>query len=125
MSLAGFNAFEYRSTTLHCEGVSLKAIADAVGTPAYVYSKAALLDSYRAYDHAFKDVPHLICYSIKANSNLAVIATLVDGSPVRDPLTYEVLRAPDPVAAPTEIGGTNPGVTSFEDSELENERTYC
>ena len=51
-------------------------------------------------------------------------ATLVDGSPVRDPLTYEVLRAPDPVAAPTVIGRTNPGVTSFEDRELENDRTY-
>src|SRR5919109_2125240 len=68
--------YPYRHGQLCCESVPLTKIADAVGTPAYVYSKAALLDSYRAYDHAFKDVPHLICYSIKANSNLAVIATL-------------------------------------------------
>ena len=68
--------YPYRHGQLCCESVPLTKLADAVGTPAYVYSKAALLDSYRAYDHAFKDLPHLICYSIKANSNLAVIATL-------------------------------------------------
>ena len=68
--------YPYRHGQLCCESVPLTKLADADGTPAYVYSKAALLDSYRAYDHAFKDVPHLICYSIKANSNLAVIATL-------------------------------------------------
>jgi diaminopimelate decarboxylase len=68
--------YPYRHGQLCCEAVPLAKLADAVGTPAYVYSKAALLDSYRAYDHAFKDVPHLICYSIKANSNLAVVATL-------------------------------------------------
>src|SRR3989475_8289242 len=66
----------YRHGQLHCEAVPLTKLADAVGTPAYVYSRAALLESYGAYDHAFKDVPHLVCYSIKANSNLAVIATL-------------------------------------------------
>ena len=68
--------YPYRHGQLCCELVPLTKLADAVGTPAYVYSKAALLDRYRAYDHAFKDVPHVVCYSIKANSNLAVIATL-------------------------------------------------
>src|SRR5437867_1631657 len=68
--------YPYRHGQLCCEGVPLTKLADAVGTPAYVYSRAALLESYGAYDHAFKDVPHLVCYSIKANSNLAVIATL-------------------------------------------------
>jgi len=68
--------YPYRHGQLCCESVPLTKLADAVGTPAYVYSKAALLDSYAAYDHAFKDVPHLVCYSIKANSNLAVISTL-------------------------------------------------
>jgi diaminopimelate decarboxylase len=68
--------FPYRHGRLHCEGVSLATLADAVGTPAYVYSKAALLESYAAYDAAFKDVPHVICYAIKANSNLGVISTL-------------------------------------------------
>jgi diaminopimelate decarboxylase len=68
--------FPYRLGQLCCESVPLTRLADAVGTPAYVYSKAALLESYRAYDHAFAGVPHLVCYSIKANSNLAVISTL-------------------------------------------------
>src|SRR2546425_4672254 len=68
--------YPYRHGQLCCEGVPLTKLADAVGTPAYVYSRAALLESYAAYDHAFKDVPHLVCYSIKANSNLAVLATL-------------------------------------------------
>src|SRR5437588_348775 len=68
--------FPYRHGQLCCEMLPLTKLADAVGTPAYVYSKAALLASYAAYDHAFKDVPHLICYSIKANSNLGVISTL-------------------------------------------------
>ena len=68
--------FPYRHGQLCCEMLPLTKLADAVGTPAYVYSKAALLASYAAYDHAFKDVPHLVCYSIKANSNLAVISTL-------------------------------------------------
>src|SRR5688572_31607224 len=68
--------FSYRDSGLHCEGVCLARLVDAVGTPAYVYSKAALLESYGAYDAAFKDVPHVICYAIKANGNLGVISTL-------------------------------------------------
>ena len=68
--------FSYRHGALHCEGVSLARLVDAVGTPAYVYSTAAMLASYRAYDAAFADIPHLICYALKANSNLGVIATL-------------------------------------------------
>jgi diaminopimelate decarboxylase len=68
--------FSYRHGTLHCESVSLARLVDAVGTPAYVYSQAAMLDSYAAYDTAFREVPHLICYALKANSNLGVIATL-------------------------------------------------
>jgi len=68
--------FPYRHGQLCCEAVPLTKLADAVGTPAYVYSKAALLESYRAYDRAFAEIPHVVCYSIKANSNLGVISTL-------------------------------------------------
>ncbi len=68
--------FAYRNSELCCEQVPLGALAADVGTPAYVYSKAALLESYRAYDHAFAEVPHVVCYSVKANSNLAVLGTL-------------------------------------------------
>ncbi len=68
--------FTYRNFDLCCEQVSLRSLAADVGTPAYVYSKAALLESYRAYDDAFAEVPHVVCYSIKANANLGVLATL-------------------------------------------------
>ena len=68
--------FAYRNSELCCEQVPLRALAVDVGTPAYVYSKAAVLESYRAYDHAFADVPHVVCYSVKANANLGVLSTL-------------------------------------------------
>src|SRR5438067_6084323 len=89
--------FPYRHGQLCCEMLPLTKLADAVGTPAYVYSKAALLASYAAYDHAFKDVPHLICYSIKANSNLGVISTLAKVGAGADIVSggelYRALRA--------------------------------
>jgi len=68
--------FSYRDFELCCEQVSLRALAADVGTPAYVYSKSALLESLGAYRRAFAAVPHLVCYSVKANSNLGVLATL-------------------------------------------------
>ena len=68
--------FTYRNFDLCCEQVSLRSLAADIGTPAYVYSKGALLESYREYDDAFAEVPHVVCYSIKANANLGVLATL-------------------------------------------------
>ncbi len=68
--------FAYRHGRLHCEAVALEGLADAVGTPTYVYSKAALLDSYFAYDREFAGVEHVICYAVKANSNLGVLSVL-------------------------------------------------
>jgi diaminopimelate decarboxylase len=76
MSLAGFNAFEYRGDTLHCEGVSLAAIADSVGTPVYVYSRNAIEGAYKAYDAALAGIDHLICYSVKANSSIGILNVL-------------------------------------------------
>src|SRR5437870_9065127 len=73
---ADMDHFHYLNGELCCEGVSLRAIADSAGTPAYVYSKAALLENLAAYDRAFASVPHLVCYAVKANSNLGVLATL-------------------------------------------------
>jgi diaminopimelate decarboxylase len=68
--------FTYRNGELVCEGVSLRALADDVGTPAYVYSRAAILASFTAYDQAFGAIPHVVCYAVKANANLGVLATL-------------------------------------------------
>ena len=68
--------FHYRQGLLHCDGVALADIASAAGTPCYVYSADAILQNYRAYDSAFGDVPHTVCYAVKANGNLAILRLL-------------------------------------------------
>jgi len=68
--------FAFREGVLHAEAVSLVGIADAVGTPFYCYSSATLERHYRLFAGLFADVPALVCYALKANSNQAVIATL-------------------------------------------------
>ena len=68
--------FNYRDGELYAEDVPVSAIADRFGTPAYVYSRATLERHYRAYDDALRDHPHLVCYAVKANSNLAVLNVL-------------------------------------------------
>jgi len=70
------NFFEYRSGSLHAEAVDLGAVAAQVGTPAYVYSRAALERAWKALDEALGEHPHEICYAVKANSNLAVLEVL-------------------------------------------------
>jgi len=69
-------AFEYRGGVLAAEGVSLADNAERFGTPCFVYSRAALEESFRQFDGAFGAAPHLVCYAMKANSNLAVLNLL-------------------------------------------------
>lgn len=68
--------FTYRDGQLHCEGTPLADLAQAHGTPLYVYSAATLRDHYHRLDAAFAAVPHSIQYAVKANSNLAVLDLL-------------------------------------------------
>ena len=68
--------FAYRAGVMHAEAVDLAGLAEAVGTPFYCYSTATLERHYRVFAEAFADVPSLVCYAMKANSNQAVIATL-------------------------------------------------
>jgi len=68
--------FHVQDNTLYCEGCSIATIARAVGTPAYVYSRQALIGRFRSLANAFASIDHLICYSVKANSNLSIIRTL-------------------------------------------------
>jgi diaminopimelate decarboxylase len=63
-------------SALHCERVSLVSLAKKYGTPLYVYSAGQLLDRYRLYSNAFGHRDHLICYSVKANSNLSILKLL-------------------------------------------------
>src|SRR5437868_7399913 len=68
--------FAYRAGVMHAEAVDVASLAEAVGTPFYCYSTATLERHYRVFAEAFADVPSLVCYALKANSNQAVIATL-------------------------------------------------
>ncbi|HHC71847.1 MAG TPA: diaminopimelate decarboxylase, partial [Thiotrichales bacterium] len=68
--------FQFEQGVLHAEEVPLPAIAERVGTPCYIYSRATLERHWRAFDDAFGDYPHLVCYAVKANSNLAVLNLL-------------------------------------------------
>lgn len=65
--------FHYRDNVYFAEDVSLEVIAEQVGTPCYVYSRATLERHWRAFDDAFDGYPHTICYAVKANANLAVL----------------------------------------------------
>ena len=70
--------FLYRNGILHAEDVALPQIADAVGTPFYVYSTATLTRHYQLFTEALSPLPHLVCFAVKSNSNLAVLKLLGD-----------------------------------------------
>ena len=68
--------FSRHDGILHCEDVSLEAIAATYGTPTYLYSRSAIETAFLDYQSALSDIPHLICYAVKANSNLAILNVL-------------------------------------------------
>ncbi|MDQ6700045.1 MAG: diaminopimelate decarboxylase [Acidobacteriota bacterium] len=68
--------FSYHGGSLYCESVSLADIARCAGTPCYVYSAQSILDAFHAYDDGFGDVPHAVCYAVKANATLGVLSLL-------------------------------------------------
>ncbi len=70
------NHFSYREGSLYAENVAVSVIAATHGTPCYVYSRAALEAAFMEYRRALEGAPHLICYAVKANSNLAVLDVL-------------------------------------------------
>jgi diaminopimelate decarboxylase len=61
---------------LHCDNVPVPKLAQQYGTPLYVYSATTIRERYEAFDHAFREIPHTICYSVKANSNLSLLRLL-------------------------------------------------
>ncbi len=66
--------FNYKSDEMYCESVPLREIVRDIGTPCYVYSYATLERHFAVFDSAFEGLPHLTCYSVKANSNLAILS---------------------------------------------------
>ena len=65
--------FTYIGSELYCEKVPLKKIAQEVGTPVYIYSSGTLRNHYQAFDTAFAGIPHIVCFAVKANSNLSIL----------------------------------------------------
>jgi len=86
--------FEYQNGELFAEQVPVRRIAKEVGTPAYIYSLATLKRHYHVFDRAFARVPHIVCFSVKANSNLAVLRTFAkEGSGFDIVSSGELFRA--------------------------------
>jgi diaminopimelate decarboxylase len=112
------NHFQYRDNELYCEDVAIKDIAAQVGTPFYVYSHATLSRHLEAFSSSFADVPHLICYSIKANSNLAVLKTFVNHNAGFDIVSGgELFRARKVGCDPAKIVYSGVGKTETEIAE--------
>ncbi len=72
------NSFRFVHGELYCEGLPLSRLAERFGTPLYVYSQSHIVGQYRALDRALRGVDHMLCYAVKANSNLAVIRALAE-----------------------------------------------
>jgi diaminopimelate decarboxylase len=70
--------FQYKGDELYADNVAIKDIVAAVGSPVYIYSQTTLERHFKAMDNAFASTPHTICYSVKANSNLAVLKTFIN-----------------------------------------------
>jgi diaminopimelate decarboxylase len=96
--------FEYRQGELYCEQVPVSQIAKEVGTPCYIYSHATLLRHIHAYDNAFKTIPHVIAFAMKANSNLAILRLMAkEGSGVDIVSGGELFRALKAGVPPSKI----------------------
>ncbi len=91
------NYFELKDGELYCEEVPLARIAEEAGTPAYIYSKRTLERHFRAFDEPFAGTDHITCYSVKANSNLAILKLFADMGSGFDIVSggelYRVLKA--------------------------------
>ncbi len=118
--------FLYRGDELRAEDVACRAIAEAVGTPCYVYSRATIERHWHAFDRALQGHPHSICYAVKANSNLAVLqlmARLGSGFDIVSGGELErVLRAG---GDPDRIVFSGVGKTSVEIKTAMQARIHC
>jgi diaminopimelate decarboxylase len=109
--------FQYRNNELHCEDVPISRIAKEIGTPFYLYSYATLRQHFRAFDDAFNDVPHLTCFAMKSNSNLAILKLFaLEGGGVDIVSGGELYRALKAGVDPKKIVYSGVGKTS-EDIE--------
>src|SRR5512132_735812 len=120
------NHFEYREGVLHAEGVDLREIAREVGTPFYCYSTATLERHYRVFAGAFADVPSLVCYAMKANSNQAVLRTLARLGSGMDVVSEGELRRARAAGVPgSRITFSGVGKTAGEIAHALDEDILC
>jgi diaminopimelate decarboxylase len=118
--------FHYRNGVLHAEAVNIDALASAVGTPFYCYSTATLTRHFKVFSDAFADVPALICYAMKANSNQAVVATLAKLGAGADVVSGgELKRARAAGIAPDKIMFSGIGKTADELAFAVDEGILC
>jgi diaminopimelate decarboxylase len=118
--------FAYRNGVLHAEAVNLVDLAQAVGTPFYCYSTATLVRHYKVFADAFADVPALVCYSLKANSNQAVVKTLAALGAGADVVSEgELKRARAAGIPPDKIMFSGIGKTARELAAAVDERVLC
>jgi diaminopimelate decarboxylase len=107
--------FQYRNNELYCEDVPVSRIAKDLGTPFYLYSYATLRQHFRAFDDAFSDVPHLTCFAMKSNSNLAILKLFaLEGGGVDIVSGGELYRALKAGIDPMKIVYSGVGKTSEE-----------
>ncbi|TFG91942.1 MAG: diaminopimelate decarboxylase, partial [Syntrophobacterales bacterium] len=96
--------FHYVDNQLWCEDVPVLTVAGAVGTPFYLYSHKTLKRHFEVFDSAFRDIPHIICFSAKANSNGAILRIFInEGSGVDIVSGGELYRALEAGADPRKI----------------------
>jgi diaminopimelate decarboxylase len=118
--------FAYRDGVLHAEAVNLTDLAQAVGTPLYCYSTATLERHYRVFAEAFADVPSLVCFAVKANSNQAVIATLARLGAGADVVSGgELKRALAAGVPPDKIMFSGIGKTAAELAMALDQNIFC
>src|SRR5947207_9409620 len=118
--------FTYRNGVLHAEAVNLIDLAQAVATPFYCYSTATLRRHYQVFADAFSDVSALICYSMKANSNQAVIKTLAELGAGADVVSEgELKRARAAGILPEKIMFSGVGKTARELAFAVDEGIFC
>jgi len=107
--------FQYLQGELHCENVAVERIAKEVGTPCYVYSHHTLIQHYRAFDGAFRSIPHIVAFAMKANSNLAILRLMArEGSGADTVSGGELYRALKAGISPARIVFAGVGKTREE-----------
>jgi len=120
------NPFTYKKGQLFAEGVPVKKIAKQVGTPFYLYSRKALTDQLATLQKVFQSVKPMICFSVKSNSNLAVLKTLVKKGAGLDIVSGgELYRALKVGCPPSRIVFAGVGKTSKEIREALRAKIFC